>query len=65
MEAQKTADEYLALLRAAGFEFGPQDVATPYPPWAQPDFGIMAAIGRPVPQASGKPLVCVVARRPI
>ena len=64
MEAQKTADEYAALLRDTGFEFGSDDVLTPFPPWARPDFGILQALGWPVENAHSTPLVCIVARRP-
>ena len=64
MEAQKTAAEYQALLRRAGFGFGPKDVLAPYPPWARPDFGLSEAFGRPVEPPYDEPLVCLVARRP-
>lgn len=63
MDVQKSADEYLALLRSCGFEFGPDDVLTPNPPWARPDFGVLEAFGRPVRDPRVAPLVCVVARK--
>lgn len=64
MDVQKSAQEYLTLLRETGFEFGPDDVLTPYPHWARRDFGIMEAFGRPVREVPVPPLVCVVARKP-
>lgn len=64
MEAQKSADEYIALLRDTGFEFGLDDILKPYPYWSRPDFGVLEALGRPVREPHGTPLVCVVARRP-
>ena len=36
MDVQKSADEYIVLLRDTGFEFVPNDVLTPFPPWARP-----------------------------
>lgn len=50
--AQMSADEYLTLLRATGFEFGEKNVATPYPWWSRPDLGFLEWIGRPAPVAS-------------
>jgi SAM-dependent methyltransferase len=64
MDAQKSAEEYLTLLRDSGFVFGADDVLTPYPPWARPDFGILETMGRPVREPPTPPLVCVVARKP-
>jgi SAM-dependent methyltransferase len=65
MEAQKSADEYADLLRQTGFEFAAEDILTPYPPWARPDFGIREVLGWPVKEAHSKPLVCIAARRPV
>jgi ubiquinone/menaquinone biosynthesis C-methylase UbiE len=49
MDAQMLAEEYLGLLRSTGFEFGADNVATPYPWWSRPDLGFLEWIGRPVP----------------
>ena len=64
MAAQKTADEYIALLRAAGFAIRPGDAIRPYPPWARTDFGLLEALGCAAPETRPVPLVCVVARKP-
>lgn len=64
MHVQKTAQEYAALLRATGFEFGVQDVYAPYPAWSRPDFGVLETMGRPVAEPRDTPLVCIVAQRP-
>jgi SAM-dependent methyltransferase len=64
MDVQKSADEYAALLRNTGFEFLPNNVLTPFPPWARPDFGLLETLGQPVRNTHEKPLVCIVARRP-
>lgn len=41
MDVQKTAEEYLALVRGAGFEVRPESVSTPYLWWSREDLGIM------------------------
>ncbi len=64
MDAQKSDDEYVALLRHTGFEFGPENILTPYPPWARPDFGVFEALGRAPREPHDRPLVCIVAQRP-
>lgn len=40
MDVQKTAPEYLALVRAAGFEVAPQSVSYPFLWWSREDLGI-------------------------
>ena len=40
MEVQKTAAEYLALVRSAGFEVGPDQTSYPYLWWSREDLGI-------------------------
>jgi len=63
MQVQKSAGEYLALLRGAGFEIRPEAVATPYPWWSRPDLGILEWLGRPVHAPREPTLVHVAARR--
>ena len=41
MEVQKTAPEYLALIRAAGFDVDPRSISYPYLWWSRADLGIM------------------------
>jgi ubiquinone/menaquinone biosynthesis C-methylase UbiE len=41
MEVQKTAAEYLALIRGAGFEVRPEAISYPYLWWSREDLGIM------------------------
>jgi ubiquinone/menaquinone biosynthesis C-methylase UbiE len=41
MEVQKTADEYLALIRRAGFDVAPSRVSFPYLWWSRSDLGLM------------------------
>jgi ubiquinone/menaquinone biosynthesis C-methylase UbiE len=40
MEVQKTAEEYLALIRNAGFDVPPERVSYPYLWWSREDLGI-------------------------
>jgi ubiquinone/menaquinone biosynthesis C-methylase UbiE len=41
MDAQRTAPEYLAMIRSAGFEVHPGAISYPYLWWSRPDFAIM------------------------
>ncbi len=40
MEVQKTAPEYLALIRSAGFDVDPRSISYPYLWWSRADLGI-------------------------
>lgn len=68
MHVQRTAEEYLALLRGAGFEFGPAEVSLPYLWWSRAaDFGLLERFGLKAPPPPGQreeTLVNVVARKP-
>lgn len=44
-EVQKNAAEYLELVRGAGFDFGPQNVATTTPFWSRADWGLARKFG--------------------
>jgi ubiquinone/menaquinone biosynthesis C-methylase UbiE len=52
MDVQKTADEYLALIRSAGFEVRPEQISYPYLWWSRADLGLIErlAIRNPPPQ---------------
>jgi ubiquinone/menaquinone biosynthesis C-methylase UbiE len=45
MEVQKSADEYLALIRNAGFEVGPERISYPYLWWSRSDLGLLNRLG--------------------
>ena len=68
MEQQHTADEYLDMLRRAGFAFGPENVSFPYLWWSRArDFGLLERWGIKQPPPPGKrkeTLVNVVAVKP-
>lgn len=61
MAAQRLAEEYLSLLRRAGFRFDGDDVSTPYPWWSRPDLGLLERLGRPLPARRAETVVSVVA----
>jgi SAM-dependent methyltransferase len=64
MEVQRSADEYLALLRSAGFGFRRDQVSTPDPRWARRDLGLGALLGlRARPAPGGPTQLCVAAVR--
>ncbi|HEX7250706.1 MAG TPA: methyltransferase domain-containing protein [Burkholderiales bacterium] len=49
MHLQRTAEEYMDMVRAAGFRFGPQNVSFPYLWWSRPDLGALELFGFRVP----------------
>jgi ubiquinone/menaquinone biosynthesis C-methylase UbiE len=64
MHVQRTAPEYLDMLRAAGFEVREDRISTPYLWWSRPDVGFLEWIGLPVPQKREETLVNTVVRKP-
>ncbi len=64
MEVQKTAEEYLAIIRSAGFYLPDERVSMPYLWWSRPDIGFFEWIGLPVPQSREETLVNAVAMKP-
>jgi ubiquinone/menaquinone biosynthesis C-methylase UbiE len=69
MEVQKSADEYLAMLRKKGFEFENQHVSLPYLWWSRSrDFGLLERWGLRAPPPLGQreeTLINVAARKPL
>lgn len=65
MEVQKTAEEYLAIIRQVGFELPDERVSMPYLWWSRPDIGFYEWIGLPVPQNREETLVNAVAIKPL
>jgi SAM-dependent methyltransferase len=45
MHVQRTAEEYLAMIRARGFELGPRNVSFPHLWWCRWDFGLLERLG--------------------
>ena len=50
MEAQRSAEEYMEMLRAEGFRFGPANLSMPYLWWSRSDLGAFEFFGFPVPK---------------
>ncbi len=51
MEVQRTADEYMQMIRDHGFRFRPENVSLPYLWWSRSDLGALEWFGFPI----GKP----------
>jgi ubiquinone/menaquinone biosynthesis C-methylase UbiE len=64
MEVQKSADEYIGLIREAGFLLAPERLSFPYLWWSRPDLGILEKLGFGVPLQREETLVNGVALRP-
>ncbi|KRW61623.1 class I SAM-dependent methyltransferase [Pseudomonas sp. TTU2014-080ASC] len=69
MHVQKSADEYLGMLRGQGFEFTEQNISYPYLWWSRStDFGLLERWGLQKPKPFGQrneTLVNVVATKPL
>lgn len=64
MEIQKTAVEYYAIIRSAGFDLPDERISTPYLWWSRPDIGFLEWIGCTVPVKREETLVNAVAIKP-
>jgi len=69
MHVQKSAAQYLEMIRGQGFEFGSHNVSYPYLWWSRAkDFGLLERLGLCQPKPFGQreeTLVNVVARKPL
>ena len=65
MEVQKTAEEYLAIIREAGFSLPNERVSMPYLWWSRPDIGFFEWIGLSVPEKREETMVNAVAIKPL
>ena len=69
MHVQKSAAQYLEMIRDQGFEFEPKNVSYPYLWWSRSkDFGLLERVGLLKPKPVGQreeTLVNVVARKPM
>ncbi|MBS7690365.1 methyltransferase domain-containing protein [Pseudomonas lalucatii] len=69
MQVQKSAEQYLAMLREQGFEFAARNVSYPYLWWSRArDFGLLERLGIRRPKPFGQrdeTLVNVAARKPL
>lgn len=64
MEVQRSAEEYLGMIRAAGFTLPPSRISTPYLWWSRSDLGVLEFLGRPTPADREETLINAVAAKP-
>ena len=65
MTVQRSADEFLAMVRAAGFRVDPRAISCPYLWWSRPDLGILERAFRlRPPRKREETLINLVAVRP-
>jgi ubiquinone/menaquinone biosynthesis C-methylase UbiE len=66
MHVQRSAGEYMDMLRAHGFRFGAENVSFPYLWWSRADLGALEFFGFPVPPqgAREETLINLVATKP-
>ncbi len=66
MDVQKTAGEYLTLIRQTGFQVGEKNISYPYLWWSREDLGIMQNwFQRPIPKEKEETLINLVATKPV
>lgn len=61
MDVQKTAEEYIAMVRHVGFDLPDSRVSLPYLWWSRPDMGVLEALGRKPSKDREETLVNAVA----
>ena len=64
MHVQKTADEYLALVRQAGFTVQPEQISYPYLWWSRTDIGFFEWLGFKPKPSHEETLINLVAVKP-
>ena len=65
MHVQKSAEEYIEIIRRAGFDLPDARIGLPFLWWSRPDMGFLEWIGLPVPDTREETLVNAVAIKPI
>lgn len=64
MHVQKSAEEYIEVIRKVGFELPASRTSTPFLWWSRPDCGMMEWLGFPLPVKRNETLVNAVAVKP-
>jgi ubiquinone/menaquinone biosynthesis C-methylase UbiE len=64
MHLQRSAQEYMAMIREQGFRFGPQNLSMPYLWWSRGDLGALEWLGFGVPAEREETLVNLAAIKP-
>ena len=65
MDVQKTAEEYIEIIRKSGFTLPIERISMPYLWWSRPDIGFFEWIGLTVPEKREETLVNAVAIKPL
>ena len=65
MHVQKTAEEYVEVIRQAGFDLPDTKISLPFLWWSRPDCGMFEFFGFPVPKKREETLVNAVAVKPL
>jgi ubiquinone/menaquinone biosynthesis C-methylase UbiE len=66
MDVQKTAEQYLQLIRDSGFSVRDRNISYPYLWWSRSDLGIMERwFKRPIPNDKEETLINLVATKPL
>ncbi len=64
MHVQRTADEFVAMVREAGFQVDADRISTPYLWWSRSDLGAREWLGFGLPKNREETLVNLAARKP-
>ena len=65
MDVQKTANEYLSLIRQTGFQVADHNISYPYLWWSREDLGILQNwFRKPIPEKKEETLINLVATKP-
>lgn len=64
MDVQRTAPEYTAMIRQAGFTLPDSRISLPYLWWSRPDMGFLEWVGIPTPKNREETLINAVAIKP-
>ncbi len=64
MQVQRSAADYIAMVRRAGFDVRPDAISLPFLWWSRPDLGIKEWLGMRVPAQREETLVNLVAFKP-
>lgn len=64
MHVQKTVEEYVALIRDAGFSLPDAHVSLPYMWWSYPNLRVLEAVGVTLPGSRARTIVNAVALKP-
>jgi len=61
MHLQRSAAEYMTMIRFHRFTFGPENVSLPYPWWSRPDLGAFEWFGFTIPRDREETLINLAA----